>query len=286
VLALVAVVAIAATGSTPLGSGATRGHDQLLDALLTFVLVAALPALALYVYGLLYAYDFASSKNVPIGGAAAFLVFTFAFALAAFLWLRSRKPAEAGDADEPTFPGSPFGTELPRTSESSYDPQFSWITVAVVFALTAAGVLSMYLSVWRAREGVRRHRRTVAEAIATALDESVEDLVAEADARRAVIASYARLECVLAAHELPRQASETPDELLARILPLLDVDRRSIRRLTDLFTWAKFSDHDVDTDMKEEAIAALERVRDELREAAEDAERARIRSLRTGGSPA
>jgi hypothetical protein len=70
---------------------------------------------------------------------------------------------------------------------------------------------------------------------------------------------------VLAAHALGRRESETPNEYLARILEELEVERRSVRRLTDLFTEAKFSSHAVDAAMKHEAIEALSTVRDELR---------------------
>jgi hypothetical protein len=37
-----------------------------------------------------------------------------------------------------------------------------------------------------------------------------------------------------------------------------------LRRLTGLFEWAKFSAHDVDPKMRDEAIGALLEVRDEL----------------------
>ena len=40
--------------------------------------------------------------------------------------------------------------------------------------------------------------------------------------------------------------AETPDEYLDADTPELEVERRSVRRLTDLFTEAKFSHHDVD----------------------------------------
>ena len=46
------------------------------------------------------------------------------------------------------------------------------------------------------------------------LDETLDDLRAEADPRRAIIAAYARLERVLAANGVPRTA-ETSDEYLA-----------------------------------------------------------------------
>ena len=62
---------------------------------------------------------------------------------------------------------------------------------------------------------------------AAAVDESLDDLRAEPDPRRAVIAAYARLERVLAAHGLPRKPAEAPLEYLGRMLAELSVsDRR------------------------------------------------------------
>ena len=74
---------------------------------------------------------------------------------------------------------------------------------------------------------------------------------------------------MLAAHGLPRRLHETPDEFLTRVGPELELSQGSLRRLTDLFTRAKFSPHDVDTGMKDQAIDALSTVRDELKAAAD-----------------
>ena len=100
--------------------------------------------------------------------------------------------------------------------------------------------------------------------LAAAVDESLDDLRAEPDPRRAVIAAYARLERVLAAYRLPRRPAEAPFEYLGRMLAELSVTPEAARRLTDLFERAKFSQHAVGADMKEEAISALETVRDDL----------------------
>jgi hypothetical protein len=79
-----------------------------------------------------------------------------------------------------------------------------------------------------------------------------------------VIAAYARMERALAAHGLPREPSEAPHEYLARVLAELDASAGSVRHLTVLFERAKFSPHLIDLAMKEEAIEALVRLRDEL----------------------
>ena len=76
------------------------------------------------------------------------------------------------------------------------------------------------------------------------------------------------MERALAASGLPRRPAEAPLEYLERALVDLDATAASARRLTDLFRIAKFSDHPVDAQAKEDAISALEAVRDELRDAA------------------
>jgi hypothetical protein len=111
------------------------------------------------------------------------------------------------------------------------------------------------------------------------LDETLDDLRAEEDPRKAVIAAYARMERALAAYGLPRSPSEAPDEYLQRIFADLDVSRLSTSRLTALFSWAKFSGHDVAPEMKQEAIEALEAVREELRAAEILAEHERLTAL-------
>ncbi|HEY1365561.1 MAG TPA: DUF4129 domain-containing protein, partial [Gaiellaceae bacterium] len=100
----------------------------------------------------------------------------------------------------------------------------------------------------------------------------LDDLRGDPDVRRVIIAAYARMEAALAARGLPRHRAEAPLEYLERALLHLDASAASVRRLTDLFEWAKFSHHEPEPGMKDEAIRALEALRDELRAAAAEAE--------------
>ena len=184
---------------------------------------------------------------------------------------------------EPTEPIIQVGT-TPAVTTTGVDPvpnpDFAWIPVLATFALLAIAIAGWW---W----GDRRRRRArgelrepkLAQAIANALDESLDDLRAERDARRAVIAAYARLERVLARHGLPRRKSEAPLEYLARMLADVAVTPVAARRLTALFERAKFSQHEVGVELKEEAIDALETVRDDLRAAEAEAERERLQAL-------
>jgi Domain of unknown function (DUF4129) len=81
-----------------------------------------------------------------------------------------------------------------------------------------------------------------------------------------VIAAYARMERILDRHGFPRFRAEAPLEYLSRVLRELRVRSEAVLALTELFERAKFSLHEIDLDMKEEAIEALIAVRDDLRE--------------------
>jgi LPXTG-motif cell wall-anchored protein len=104
--------------------------------------------------------------------------------------------------------------------------------------------------------------------LSAALSDAIEDLRNEPDARRAVIAAYARMEGVLARRGHARHPAETPFEYLSRILLSLRVRGGAVRELTDLFERAKFSAHEIDDTMKERAISSLVSVREDLRPAA------------------
>ncbi len=267
VLALVGVVAIAATGSTGDGSGEIRSPAAvLLDTVLSLIAVVLLAAAALLIYGFMRkaaAPEYGSSK--PSRGVLAG-IFTLIALLVSLVYLRPILPPSEGIEGPVLLEDPPAVPPLPKGG--SYEPSFAWLPVTIVLALAAAGVAAFILAE-RRRRGPASAGDGLAEQLAAALDDTLDDLRAESDPRRAVIAAYARLERVLAARGVARHPAETPEEYLARILGELEVDQKSVRRLTVLFSRAKFSPHAVDFEMKEEAIGALERVRDELRIAAE-----------------
>jgi hypothetical protein len=101
--------------------------------------------------------------------------------------------------------------------------------------------------------------------LAAALDQSLDDLRSDPDLRRAIIAAYARMETALGAAGLPREPAEAPFEYVERALLTLDTSAAAVRKLTDLFVWARFSQHEPEPSMRDEAVDALVAVRDELR---------------------
>ena len=270
VLGLVALVAIASTGATQSGSGETRQpSESLLDALFTLGLVAVFAGGVLLLYGLTQRQAIAREAargRIPRFGLLSTLALLGFFTAVTYWrfgkWKPSTPTEEEGDF---AFPGpGPVPTTPDREQLPPYEPSVSWLPIALVAGLVLAGIVTYVVSERRANRG-RRPGEGLAEQLAHVLDETLDDLRAEADPRRAIIAAYARLERVLAANGVARRAAETSDEYLPRVLDDLALDPRAVERLTVLFTRAKFSQHDVDTAMKEEAIGALEDVRDELR---------------------
>jgi len=276
VLVLVGVVAVASTGSTPSGTTDSRPPaDTLLDTFFSLALLALIPAAALLVYGLMQrkaiAQEIATGKYRRTG-VWTYLAFMGVFAAAVYFRLTDFRLGFRGGANEIVDLGSTTEGGAPEgdPTGSVYQPEFAWIPVLVVVALAAAGVAA-YLVASRRRERAGTRERVAAEHVAEILGDDFDDLRAEPDPRRAVIAAYARLEDALASSGLPRRPAETPEEYVVRILDALEVRRGPVRELTGLYERAKFSHHRVDEPMRERAIAGLARIRDELRELAERA---------------
>ncbi len=274
VVSLVAVVAIASTGSTPGGSDATREPSEaIFDMLFTLGLVAVVAGAILLVYGLTQrraiAAEVATGKY-PRMSLPAFLVFLGLFtALTSWRMSKWQVPEQPAEEDDLLSAGEQLVPALPDGSETTYEPSISWIPIVVVVGLVVAAGVAYFVAERRRRRSRAGAERTLVEQLALVLEETLDDLRAEADPRRAIIAAYARLERVLAANGTARLASETPDEYLPRVLRSLEIDPAAISRLTALYTRAKFSQHDVDAGMKDEAIDALGQVRDELRQVRE-----------------
>jgi hypothetical protein len=143
---------------------------------------------------------------------------------------------------------------------------FQWLPALVVGSLVLALVLGLVAAfVWKRRHGADWEREAaLAAALDDVLADTLDDLRAERDPRRAVITAFVRLEKTFAAHGVSRQDWETPREYVDRALDRLGVSAFSARRLTSLYERAKFSDHAIDATMKDDAIEALAGVRAEL----------------------
>ena len=275
-LGLLGLVALASRAGRPLAGGADRAREPstaVWDYALTLWAVVMLLGAALVVYGLLLrrGEGQAARRTNPL----AVLAYG-ALVLALVLALRALPEQREARREPSAAPSIPRVTTVPARSEpraEPYEPEFRWLPVALLAGL---GLATVFLV---ARAALGRERRLeasgedeLAEELGSILDQTLDDLRAEPEPRRAVIAAYARMERALAAYGLPRRRAEAPLEYLDRVARALHEPHRPARRLlfelTHLFERAKFSPHEIDVEMKEDAIATLGSLRDELRGAA------------------
>ncbi len=269
-LTLLAVVSVASRGGLGRGGRGPAPDHALLDRLFTalFVLWLLYIPVAIWIYW--------QQQRRRIGGEAprrrstlASILTYAAFLLAVVLLVRLRAHLGIGGSEQgatvPTLPKPIFGTTT--AAPQRYEPQFDRQAALLVLGVAAAAIGAVAWFWLRGRKTAGAKEPAVAEQLSLALDDSLDDVLAERDPRRAVIAAYARMERVLGAAGLPRAPHEAPFEFVGRALLALAVSEGAVRRLTALFERARFSTHEIDEDMRGEAIAALTQVRDELREA-------------------
>jgi len=284
-LLLLIAVGIASTGSVPTGAGgARRPADRIIDVLITLYLLLMVVGLGLWIYIFLVRKDAVANALATRARrrpwvSAITLAIGFSLLAVFIRWLSTDEGLRQRIAARLHRGSSATANAGEHGAAGRYEPQFSIGPALLVSALVIVAVVALYLSHRARRRRLDPLPDSLLPALADVLDETLDDLRAEQDPRRAVIAAYARMERALGAYGLPRDPSEAPDEYLQRIFADLDVSRRSTSRLTALFSWAKFSGHDVAPEMKQEAIEALEAVREELRAAEILAEHTRLAAV-------
>lgn len=277
VVALVAVVALSSTGSVPSGGiRERRPSEGLVDALFSLFLVGIVVSAVLVAVLLSFFGRYSADGPVPKRRGPLRSVVTFVVAMGLLALLVRAVTGSEGNRLRPLLPGANGDGTGPVTEPGAgYEPEFAVWPVLAVAALAFLAAASWWLQARGRRAGREAVQAVPEEALADVLAATLDDLRAEQDPRRAVIAAYARMERALAASGLPRSPAEAPQEYLDRVLLEVAVSRRAAARLTSLFAWARFSGHDVRPEMKEEAIATLEQVQVEL-EAADAARRAEL----------
>jgi uncharacterized membrane protein YidH (DUF202 family) len=266
-VALIAAVGLASRAHTPAGGGHTRSisEDVLLEYLLLVLLGLAVVVLPVAVYLFVAGRDeerptLPARKNWMVGVLGAMI----GLSVVAVLLLRYLHDHRGARSN----PVSRLATLAKHGSAPARAVRFDWgpVIVVSVLALLAVGAAAWFVLERRRREPVRKTEQLATE-IALALERTIADLRAEPDPRKAVIAAYAQMERALAEAGLARAPAEAPREYLRRVLVGLGAHQPLVERLTELFERAKFSPHAIDAAMKEEAIDALESLRDDLRSA-------------------
>lgn len=260
VAVLVAVVALVAHGR-PLAAGAGKGglSTTFWDyTLTTSIIVGGLFGVGVLVF--LFAGVPGGKKFTPPPHSRALLAVLGAGLFVAALFILFRF-LHFGHGGQSQLGGGGGRHDPPKSTRSGV--RFRWEELAVVLGLLLAVAAVVVATRRRGRPGPMRFGDASA-AVAAALNLSLDDLRTDPDLRRAIISAYARMEAVLGSVGVPRRPAEAPLEYLERALLALDTNHASVRRLTDLFEWARFSHHEPELSMRDEAVDALEAVRDEL----------------------
>jgi hypothetical protein len=156
------------------------------------------------------------------------------------------------------------------TPRNVRNPHLRWDEIGI-FAVLIAGTMVVLMARRQTKRVSRPWRIGRNEEVSLAIDESIDDLRNDPNLRRAIVAAYARMESALGRAGLPRHPAEAPFEYVERALVSLDTSAASVHRLTALFESAKFSQHEPEPAMRDEAVDALMAVRDELSAPAEEA---------------
>jgi uncharacterized membrane protein YidH (DUF202 family) len=265
-VALIATVGLASRAHTPAGGGHPRtiSQDVLLEYLLLFFVGLAVVVLPVAIYMFVTGREeerptLPARKNWMVAVFFSMIVIS----VVAVLLLRYLHDHH-GARDNPV---SQLAGLAKHGSSTAGAVRFDWGPVIVVSTLAVVALGAAAWFAFERRRVQQRRSEPPAVELALALERTIADLRAEPDPRKAVIAAYAQMERALAEAELPRRPAEAPREYLGRVLPAIGASTASVERLTELFERAKFSPHAIDAAMKEEAIDALESLRDELRSA-------------------
>ena len=269
---LIALVAVASRGHSPAGNGTTHAINSKL--IWEFVLLAVLALfviclpVALWVVVTSRLETVATQQKRRQRTVKRILLF-LAMLLVAVIVAVIRADRNHHHKPKPLVTSPGGGAGLNTHNRPGNQIPFDWLPAIVMLSLAVVGAVVVgYIML---RGPARKRQPTEAELAAqlsAVLDDSLDDLRAERDPRTAVIATYARMETTLAGAGLPRSVAETPLEYLGRVLrELLHTSAEAVARLTALFERAKFSPHEIDGGMKNDAIEALVDVRDELRAA-------------------
>jgi hypothetical protein len=154
------------------------------------------------------------------------------------------------------------GFSLPGIAPESAPAVLTW---AFGILAVAAGLGALGLALWVALgDHLRRDGDEDVAPAPAPLDalvaESVEDLRAEPDPRRAIVRCYARFERAAAESGLARKPWLTPMEFMRETLARLPVPRAAVPTLTGLFELARFSHHALGPRERDRALEALHEI--------------------------
>jgi uncharacterized membrane protein YidH (DUF202 family) len=265
---LLGLVAVAAGGYRIDGSSSSKASPYAVDTIVSIVIALYLVGAVVVIGGLFWAGLDVRRRQKPAGTRQrTFKMIAGAVIVAAVLaFVAGRFHVRFFPKKPPTTSAQQAINKASRAKGGSTAKHETQLRLAPFLAVIGAAVIA-FGAVYYAERG--RRRRLPSDSLPTdelagVLDETLEDLRAEKDSRRAVIAAYARMERSFAAHGVPRRQFEAPHEYLGRVLAEATGGGPAASRLTALFERARFSPHEVDVAMKNDAIDAIEALQAEL----------------------
>ena len=156
--------------------------------------------------------------------------------------------------------GAGFGGSVPTPDAP---PLVTW-SFGILALAAAVGAFGLALWIALGSRPILRDEDdapTPSAALEAAVDDSVEDLRAEPDARRAIVRCYARFERAAAESGIARRPWSTPMEFMREALRRLPIAHTAVPTLTRLFELARYSHHALGPAERDQALAALDEIR-------------------------
>ena len=177
---------------------------------------------------------------------------------------------QADDAPPPTLSATVIGETVappPVAPTPSAPPVFDWF----LFGLVASIAIILPIALLarrrlRVTDDAAPEAAEVPESVVRAVGESIDQIERDPDARRAIIRAYAQMEYAFDDAGVPRRPSEAPFEYLGRALRGVRVSPPAAGRLATLFERARFGQHAVGPETKDDAIGALRDIERQMQE--------------------
>ncbi len=136
-----------------------------------------------------------------------------------------------------------------------------------VFSLIFAAILGIVFAYSLARAFKIERRKTETEEYRTVkefVEEAIYQVKIGKDARGAILAAYKEMEKLMRTRGVKAEKYFTPREFRDFALEKLNLDEKPVNTLTALFEKARYSTHEMDESERQQALSALEAIRDGL----------------------
>jgi len=201
---------------------------------------------------------------------------------------------------EPEEPQTPIAEPPSDGTAGSGVHPFLWVVLGTILTFvlgTLVVVIVMllrnYLQNRKFREfnpiefsDTAAQQETSAEEVREVVQAGLADIDAGDDPRRAVIACWLRLERAAATAGTARLESETPGDLVTRLLSAHRVNDRALKRLADSYRQARYAPDEVSEQVRADARQALVEIDAELADAVREAAAARAAAEAETGATA